>query len=531
MGNEENSSILSESDLHDIQDIVVDSSSSASHFDKLGHDVTRKIVEHLIDDFASIRLVCKIFRRSFDDVNFAICSLLIPGFTKSTFSHWNNTNPTRNYLKYQLIVLTNLILFDSNQKACNCADFNTSLELTTDFHLRHNAIDLIKFFETENIDMCLKLANAFLKLRIVAWSDIYKLLFSNTPKNISKAWSLGLTTIARLMAFYNQDKFIMSIKFVTDGLLIPIKARKYALSRFMITYKIRHGFYYSRSEIPVLLKELISAEYWDLLQEVYKINDKLVLLAASNCHLNDLRELDALGYLEINSPLHVEEYHSAICRAASNGHTGCLEFLVSRLGKNYLDLMDKWQYMPIHHAAKSNNPETLIAIIRLYPSYKSIRSDCFGRVSPLKMALLWGLPTNAKIIIKSFPELIDFDFQNPNEATNVFNSATNPKNIDILKFLLKNAKPETITAKTKSGSTALHRAAVHRNCVEVIQILLKTDLFNVMEQNNSGKTAVAIFQSYNRLATRPEMMKIFNLETEEQLTDALTVRTLRRAIM
>ena len=94
LGNEVNSSILSESDLHDIQDIVVDSSSSARHFDKLGHDVTRKIFEHLIDDFASIRLVCKIFRRSFDDVNFSICSQLIPGFTKSTFSRWNGESPT-----------------------------------------------------------------------------------------------------------------------------------------------------------------------------------------------------------------------------------------------------------------------------------------------------------------------------------------------------------------------------------------------------------------------------------------------------
>ena len=277
LGNEENSSILSESNLHGIQDIVVDSSSSARHFDKLGHDVTRKIFEYLIDDFASIRLVCKIFRRSFDDVNFAICSRLIPGFTKSTFSHWNNANPTRNYLKYKLIVLTNAILFDSNQKVCNCADFDTSLDLMTDFHLRYNAIDLIKIFETKNIDMCLKLANAFLKLRIVAWRDIYKLLFSNSSENISKAWSLGLTTIARKMAFYDQDKFQKSIKIV-HNLLKPVEARKYALSRFMIAYFIRQGIYYEAYDTSKIFRLLIGAQYWDLLHEVYEMNKNRLLL-------------------------------------------------------------------------------------------------------------------------------------------------------------------------------------------------------------------------------------------------------------
>ena len=46
---------------------------------------------------------------------------------------------------------------------------------------------------------------------------------------------LGLTTIAREMAFYHQQKFLESIKQETGNLLKVSNARKFILFRFMIS--------------------------------------------------------------------------------------------------------------------------------------------------------------------------------------------------------------------------------------------------------------------------------------------------------
>lgn len=510
--------------------------SAPTYFDYLGRDVNKIIFEDLIiEDFASIRLVSKGFRKFFDDFNYALCCELIPGFTKSTFSHWNDEDLTKEYLKYRLIVLTRAILSDYKPLRMEYLKSGIGMHLNTDFHLRRNAVKMIRFFETKNFDMSLKLANAFLNLRIVAWGDIYHLLFSKSPENISKAWELGLTTIAREMAFYHQKKFLESIKKETGNLLKVSNARKFVLFRFMISTARSQSF--DLGCIDKCANQLIKSKKWDLLIELFDLNREnvpsfhlmqfanegnvdglralrvlinyltsyqrknLVFLAASNGQLEFLQELDAMGLLK-------EEYYDTIHAATAKGHIECLEFLVSRFGTKYLSAKDEDGQFPIYIAAKSKNPETLRAIIRLSPH------QTFDTQHALYLALKRKLLVNAKILIEHFPILI-----NPKSIR----LAIDHNQIDFLKYLLENASPTTITVKGGSGFTVLHYAAYQGNWATIIPILLDTGLLNVMERTFNGKTPVAILKSVRPSTPNSVLMKIFKLETREQLVDALRI--------
>ena len=552
IGNAEDSSILGE--VETPQDIVLYGSSG--HFDMLGDDVTRKIFEHLINDFASIRLVSKKFRKSFDDVIFSICGNFVPGFAKSI---WDDK------LKYRLIYLTRVIFSDPKVNALICRIMPNQMT---------NTLELIEFLKSKNLEICLKLTDTLLKVKLVAWRDVYELVFFDSFQSILTAWSLGLTSIAREMSFYHRDVFQISIGSTHMGLLKPIEARKYSLSRFMIlsvrdqfiktTFKDgQHRLSPNRhpnqiintiepeSYLETVVEALIDAQYWDLLHEVYEMKKEyfnpcvlmlfaatgkveglralrglaegksrdLVRLASSYGHLEFLQELDSMGLLEKDSLALIDQYNSAICFAVQNGHTECVEFLATRLGPRYLDSIDRKGYMPIHVAAESENPETLRTIIRLYPYYESRLSFRCKFNSPLCLALSAKLPENAKILIERFPELIDLQNQIGNMYTPIHASVVFGQ-IDILELLLKLSKPETITAKTDSGKTALHLAACLNRAA--IPILLNTGLFSVMERDNSGKTPVAIFaEFYHFLSHRSNLIKTFNLKSEEELIQAL----------
>ena len=432
--NSEDSSILDEVEM--LQDIVLYGSSG--HFDMLGHDVTRKIFEHLIDDFASIRLVSKKFRKSFDDVIFAMSRNFVP---KST---WDDK------LKYRFVCLTRVIFCDTEVNALICKIMPNPMT---------NTLELIEFLKFKDLKICLKLTDTFLKMKLVAWRDIYNLLFFDSFESILTAWSLGLTTIAREMSFYHRDVFQISIGSTPKGLLKPIKARKYSLSRFMIL-SVRDQFIKTtfrdgihrlspyrfpnqiintiepNSYLEKVVRALIDAQYWDLLHEVYEmkkeyfnpyvlelfatngkveglralrslaegisVSRNMVRLAAAYGHLKFLQELDSMGLLEKDSLTLIDQYNSAICFAVQNGHNECVEYLVTLLGLRYLDTIDRNGCMPIHVAARSRNPETLRTIIRLYPYYKSRFFD-YKSISPLYLALSTKLPENAKILIERFP--------------------------------------------------------------------------------------------------------------------------------
>ena len=517
--------------------------SSPTYFDYLGYDVNRSIFEDLImEDFASIRLVSKGFRKSFDDLIYALCCDLIPGFTKSTFSHWNDNDPTKEYLKYQLIVLVRAILPDYKPMRMKYLKSGIGMHLKTDFYLRRNAVKMIQFFGRRNVDMSLKLANALLKLRIVDWGDIYHLLFSNSKDNISKAWELGLITIAHEMAFYHQKEFLQSLKQETGNLYRVARAQNFVLFRFMIATARSQNFFLGCLQEPVF--RLRDSKQWDLMNELFELYyrnvptlhlikfaedgnidglralrgvikhlssfecKKLVALATSNGHLEFLQELDAMGFLK-------EKYYKNIHVAITNGQIDCLEFLISRFGTKYLSYKDKDGYTPIYVAAMSNYPEALRAIIRLSPHYK------FKPIYALDIALNHCKPTNAIILFESFPELIDYP--------NIIHKIVTYYERDVLKYLLENAKPETITAKDKEGDTALHCTVkcclFHREkWVAITSMLMNTGLFNVMERNQAGLTAVAVIKKRNNSIPNPELMRIFKLETEEQFNEALMIR-------
>ena len=65
----------------------------------------------------------------------------------------------------------------------------------------------------------------FLKLEIVAWGDVVQLLFWEKLEVVLRAWTLGLTTIAREMSTYHLNMFLESVGPRGEGLLEAIKAK------------------------------------------------------------------------------------------------------------------------------------------------------------------------------------------------------------------------------------------------------------------------------------------------------------------
>ena len=524
---------------------------SKSQVESLDDKILHIILEYFIDDYATMRQVSKSFRRAFDDLIYATCWMKFPCFTKDTFSFWNDQEPTmkKKYMKYQLIPLLRVVSFYAKPLIDFHEKSETRLDLTTNDQLRRNAVRLIRLIHSEFLNGCLELTNVFLKLRIVAWDDIYHLLFSNNSSNVSRAWSLGLMTIARDMSTFHENHFIRSTASEEGkGLLEAIKSRNYILSRFIIRFLHRRSHKFKRCDGQYLnnvFAQLVNAMYWDLLQDMYELSkvylsdehvmglaefgyveglralrgltryqrSEMAYRAASEGQLEFLKELDALRYLGNFCFL-------AIHHAALNGHKECLEFLVSRLGIKYLGFKDGNGFMPIFYAAsRSRNYETLRAVLRLYPYYKT---NFFGSgiVSPLREALLHKASDNARILINYFPELVNtFDYINHTPI----HMAISGVDADVLKLLLYYATPEVITARDYLGNTALHLACQYKDNLERIEILMRTDFFNPMERNNLGSTPVALFTENNRSTSKPsDLMRIFRLHSDEPLREALS---------
>ena len=369
--------------------------SKRSSLDSLADNVLHIILQNFIDDYTNMRLVSKNFRKAFDDLIYVSCWMRFPFFTKETFSPWNHE-----YLKYQLIPLVRLLSFNIEKLIYCYEKSEPRLDLTTSDHLRLNAVQLIRLVIPTFMDTCCELANIFLKLKFVAWNDICQFLFFDKSFSIYCSWRLGLTTIAREMSIYHTKKFIASVGPGLDGLLTVLRARKYHLARFIICF-LRDRSHKFRNEedeetfVNYAIAELVLAKYWDLLEEMYEIckefvksvhvlylayygyvgglrafkdlakrkSHKLAYLAASRGHLEFLQELHAMGLLGRSCYL-------SIYAASSNGHTECLDFLVSRLGNHY-NLMDP------NLARRSENLEML-------------RETLFSKVAPYYQLLVNG---------------------------------------------------------------------------------------------------------------------------------------------
>lgn len=515
--------------------------------ESLADSLLQIILATVFDDYAAIRLISKSFRKNFDDLVFATCKLMFPGFTKETLSRWNDEDPAKKtkHLKYQLIPLVR-VLFHNVKPITDCYEKSEiRLDLSTYHHLKRNAMSFIRLIDPEYLNSRLELANVFLKLRLVSWVEIYLLFFLERTWSLSIVCSLGLTNLAHEIANHNVDEFIDVVGPADEGLLEAVKARKYATSRFIIHIMRCQSHSFTTDEKHYLnnvISELIKSKYWDLLKELYEMNkknvasfhiinitelgcveglralrslakqqsDKVASLAASMGHLEFLKEFDSLGLLQ-------KSCYSAIHEAALNGRLECLEFLVSRFGTKYLGIEDKNGYMPIHLAARSQNPETLRVILRLYPHYKP-KFFWNQTVSPLHTALWYASSENARILIGYFPELINFKADDNNTAIHL---AITSGDSSILRLLLYYVTPEIITTRNCGGNTALHLACQNRNSLENIEILMNTGLFNAMERNNNGLTPVGIFIKHESSQTS-DLMRIFKFQTEKQLREAMS---------
>ena len=513
-------------------------------FSLLIDDTAQEILEYLLlEDYAPIRSVSRSFNWFLDNYVYRMSSKYFPEFTKVALRQWDDEAKVTDHLKHRLTLL--IKGFFGAKPPSITGDSDSIL----DPNLKRNAVRLIKYLQASDLDQCLRLANVFLKLEIVLWGDIVHLLFSNNHETIPRAWSLGLTTIANEMFTYHANLIIKTVGKDHKGLLIALKGNHYALSQVLVHSMRSQSHRFNVDEKTYLndvIAELIRANYWYLLSEIYEMNREtetvsyhhvvrlaelgqvqglrvlkdlakdqvcqMTMVAAAKGRLEFLKEMDSFGFLRKSCFL-------AIHDAASNGHTECLEFLVSRLGIECLGYEDPFGFLPIHFAAGSRNPETMLAILRLYPHYKPSHFS-LQIASPLHMALYKSSLVNAKILLAHFPELISFTDE---EYRTVIHLAMALRDDSILEFLLELAPPEVITARNGKGDTALHLA--HKN--ERLTLLMSTGLFTAMERNDLGMTPVYVY--CDRIQSdRSKVMQIFNLKSEEEYNEALRIITVER---
>lgn len=505
-----------------------------NYFSLLPEEIVQEIFEFLINDYTFVRSASLEFRRIYDNLIYKVS--------------WNNF-PGRidRSLRYKLIPLANLLYLSIKPIY--------KFKVDEHFELDRSALKLIKYMRIINIIECLKLTNILLKLKFINWLDVYDLLFLNYSHAVKISWSLGLTTIAREMYLNNSSLMISSLESASGGILIPIIENHYSLAHFMIISMRSHFRLLTKTNkeyLNCIIEELIYAKIWDLLREVYRIHTNhdysqhllsiakqgsieglralreyatnqcsgLAFIAASNGRLEFLKELYALGVLNLNIKIKIKRGTSAIHMAASHGHTGCLEFLVKQLGIESLSLEDDVGLLPIHLAARSGNPDTLLTVIKYYPYYRKPKFTWYWHrrtTTPLHLAVVKGSLLNTKILLDRFPELIDIKDEKGNTAIHL---AVSIRDSGMLDLLLDVAGPETISASNISGDTALHLAA---RCTrpEIINLLMLTGHFTAMERNRLGRTPVFIYKHCRYSVQARELMQVFGIKSESLLFEAL----------
>ena len=107
--------------------------------------------------------------------------------------------------------------------------------------------------------------------------------------------------MAREMSTFDPDSFLDSVGMIDGGLLHAVKARKYDLSRFIIHFMRNRSHRFNNEEklyLNIIIRDLICANYWDLLQILYEMNENLVnfihvLTIARLGHIEGLRALSS----------------------------------------------------------------------------------------------------------------------------------------------------------------------------------------------------------------------------------------------
>ena len=532
----------------------INSKTDLNYFNLLPEVLNQKIFEYVFEDYAAIRSVSKDFLKIYDDFIYRIAWENFPRASLSTFSQFREHNTLIGTLQYRLIPFAHILYYNMKPFVpfyAHPLQEESGVQSTTILDVRF--MNIIKALRIYNLTECLKMTSALLKLQLVKWDDVFPTLFLGNFNTILAAWSLGLTTIASLMSLYTPSAYLYSIESDNEGILLALRGRHYKLSHFILV--IMRGFSYQamdvdRQYLDDIIEELIRAQYWDLLLEVYEMfprhnyshhlfiivkngstkalkvfrnlviarPEKIGYMAASFGHLEFLKELDNLGLLQdsyINAVTGDTAFHSA----AFFGRTECLEFLINRLGYQHLGVKDKFNFMPIHLASQRNNPETLRTIIKFYPHYshRFLGFVIFKFVSPLNLAVTNNALDSAIILLESFPELLYYTDENRETVIHV---ALRTSSKEMLEMLLNFAPPEIVSARNLHGNSALHLAAEISN-ISKISILLNAGHFTGMERNNAGLTPVSIFHRLNPLFTLNSVMQIFSIDNTEQLYEAL----------
>ena len=517
-----------------------------SLLNSLPEDLFQEIFGYLIDEYASLRLVSKLFHRNFDHTVIRATCNNLPGCTMASLSNLDLDKAAVKLIPLAHVLCSYVKPFLIRDRL----DYHSDL----DSDLRQNAVNFVKFLRASSTNQSLRLANALLKAEIILWTDVFNLLFLDNSNNsanfnsINCAWSLGLTTMAREMYLHNSETFFSSINGINEGLLYAIRGNHYGLSRFMISSS-GSGDYY-KPYIVEIFDALVKSKFWDLSRQVYKrykkkisyynwqdlarhgnvealheladyaadFADNLLLLSAKFGYLEFLREMDALGFIQV-SFFNKKLFILALRESILHGHSDCFEFLISRVENTNtwlpICLEDEDGFLPVHLAARSS---ILPTVLRLYPRYKPCLFNC-TTISPLHIALSNEYFNNARMLLQWFPELINFKDANGNSVIHI---AAFKFDISMLEFLLDLAPPKIITSRNSNGDTALHIAARFPK-PEYVNRLMRTGHFSGMERNHNGKTAVYLFKMNHNYVSDLELMKTFNLNSAEQLSEALHI--------
>ena len=517
-----------------------------SRLGSLPEDLFQEIFGYLIEEYSTLRQVSKDFHRFFDHTVIRATWNNLPGCTMASLSDLGLDKAA-----VKLILLAHVLC--SYVKPFLIRD-NLDYHCDLDSDLRHNSVNFIKFLQASSKTQSLRLANALLKAEIILWSDVFDLLFFDNSKNsvsfalINYAWSLGLTTIAREMYSHNSDTFFASIDGIDEGVLFAIRGKHHGLSRFMINSSGSSDYYICY--IFEIFDALVKSKFWDLSRQVYKqfknkiryynwqdlarygnvealhelvdyaadFADNLLLLAAKFGHLEFLKEMDTLGFIQV-SFFKKKIFILAVRESILHGHSDCFEFLI-RLVENTstflpICLEDEDGLLPVHLAARSS---ILTTVLRLYPRYKPCLFYCTP-ISPLHIALNHEYFNNARLLLERFPELINFKDANGDSVIHV---AAFKFDISMLELLLDLAPPKIISSRNSNGDTALHFAARFPK-PEYVNLLMRTGYFTGMERNHNGKTPVYLFKMNHSYVSEHELMTMFNLHSAGQLSEALHI--------
>ena len=522
----------------------------------VSEDVAHEIFEYLLNedyDYTVIRKISKSFRKFHDECIHRMSRKYFPFYIRAALHLWDNevVPANANDLKYKLNPLFKFFLGTNGNP-------NRMLASIPDPEFKQKAVLFINHLKSSDLNQCLKLKNMFLKLEIVAWGDVVQLLFWEKPEVVLRAWTLGLTTIAREMSTYHLNMFLESVGPRGEGLLEAIKAKKYALSSFMIHFLLSRSYQFHKAEnsyLARIINNIILANYWDLLEIMYESNKKYIQSsnyalianygyieglrilrdsvekrafemsynAASKGHLAFLQELDHMGLLK-------ESCYQAIHSAAAYGQTDCLEFLVRRLGTKYLSVADGMGALPIHYAAGSRNPETLLAILWHYPDYEPKNSlDSRSKVnSPLLTAVKSGSIDVVRILLQHFPESI---YLKDHVGNTIIHLAMDSADHRMLRFLLSAAPPQIIAADNADGQTALHfglRYKIFKLYLKKLRLLMGTGLFTGWERNIHDRTPIGeLWKRRGAIigSNRSKLKQIFNINTEAELNAAIRTDT------